>query len=160
MKFHEILKDKILNTEDFYKFIDLLDEHIPDNDCLKIELDKIINNGHYSEYTSKLSIEKMIPVAYIGLEGQVIYAENMCDYLAKLGITPEHAHSLVLEEYEKAKSAAAIKGFTAPILNCNKYDAFHSMAMILADYWYTVNGDLSKAAMIAYEYLSDPDKKK
>ena len=31
--------------------------------------------------------------------------------------------------------------------------------MMLSDYWITVEGDVDKASQMAYEYLSDPDRR-
>lgn len=60
---------------------------------------------------------------------------------------------------ERAKAKAREKGFSAPPVDkANKWDCYWCMAMILADYWYTVCGDLDTASMMAYEYLSDPDR--
>ena len=70
----------------------------------------------------------------------------------------EQASAGATAAYEEAKPLASSKGFQAPRLEANEWDCLWCIAMMVADYWVTHNGDLKVAAMLAYQYLSDPDK--
>ena len=45
------------------------------------------------------------------------------------------------------------------VLDSNMWDCWWCVAMMLSDYWITVAGDPDMAYQMAYEYLSDPDRK-
>ena len=63
------------------------------------------------------------------------------------------------ETYEEARNMASELGITAPKPNANMWDCWWCIAMMLSDYWITVEGDVDKASQMAYEYLSDPDRR-
>ena len=76
-----------------------------------------------------------------------------------LGITPSKAYEMVYVHYETAKEVSAKYGISAPRLDSNMWDCWWCVAMMLSDYWITVAGDPDMAYQMAYEYLSDPDRK-
>lgn len=51
--------------------------------------------------------------------------------------------------------------FEAPAIpqDTTIWDAYYAMAMVISDYWFSINGDMDKAAMMAYEVVSDIDRK-
>lgn len=103
----------------------------------------------------------MKAVAFIGADGsRMSNVSTMHEYLDAMGLSPEMAHKHVSAAHEKASSKAREKGFSAPSLDVNMWDCYWAMAMMMADYWYTVCGNAETAAMLAYQYLSDPDRKK
>ena len=76
-----------------------------------------------------------------------------------LGITPSKAYEMVYAHYETSKEVSAKYGMSAPRLDSNMWDCWWCVAMMLSDYWITVAGDPDMAYQMAYEYLSDPDRK-
>ena len=66
---------------------------------------------------------------------------------------------MVNETYEEARNMASELGITAPKPNANMWDFWWCIAMMLSYYWITVEGDVDKAYQMAYEYLSDPDRR-
>ena len=97
----------------------------------------------------------MVPVTYLGITPE---PHDMMEMVEALGLTPMKAREMVYAAYEEAKPLASSKGFQAPRLEANEWDCLWCIAMMVADYWVTHNGDLKVAAMLAYQYLSDPDK--
>ena len=65
----------------------------------------------------------------------------------------------VYAHYETSKEVSAKYGMSAPRLDSNMWDCWWCVAMMLSDYWITVAGDPDMAYQMAYEYLSDPDRK-
>lgn len=161
MHYREIFKDKNMSGDISEKISDALEEFDGDNHELKMRLLYILNKGHMCEYSAKHRIMHMIPVAYIGADGNKMDGiKNMHEYMLAMGLSPDIAMRHVKAAYEKASAKAREKGFSAPIMDANEWDAFWAMAMMMADYWYTICGNAETAAMLAYQYLSDPDRKK
>lgn len=142
-----------MNTEEkMNKLMKIVDEQMPDEGKLCVHM--TLNDGHHDEWSSCHMISKMVPVAYIGAEG----CKDMEEYLEALGVTPKSAERLVKEAYEVARDKGSSMGITAPRLNSNMWDCYWALAMCISDYWVTHDGDLNVAAMLAYQYLSDPDR--
>lgn len=158
MTYRELFENKRMTEEVSAQVSEAMEELVGDNHELKMRIAMIFHDGHLCRYTAEHKIKEMEAVAYIGPDGKTIEADSMHEYLSELGITPEVAHKKIRASYEKARMKAREKGFSAPELDVNEWDCYWCMAMVLADYWYTVFGDLDKASMIAYEYLSDPDR--
>lgn len=158
MEAREIARGKTIDSAMALRILDAIGEYAGDNEELLLGVADIVNNGHMCEFSAWHRIKRMEAVAYIGKEGKRIEASSMEDYLSEMGVTADSSHRLVLSAYERAKASARELGFTAPDLDANRYDCLWAVAMVLSDYWHTVCGDLEKASMIAYEYLSDPDR--
>lgn len=159
MTYKEIFASKHMTDEISAQISDAMEEYAGDNHELKMKLAMILHDGHLCRYTAEHKIGEMEAVAYIGSDGHILRdAKSMHDYLAMMGLTPESAHRHVKAAYDKARAKAREKGFSAPELDVNEWDCYWCIAMIFADYWYTVCGNLDVASMLAYEYLSDPDR--
>ncbi len=158
MDARDIAKGKAIDNAMALRILDAIGERAGDNEGLLLEVADIVNNGHMCEFSAWRRIGRMRAVAYIGKDGKRIEADGMEDYLSGMGISADSANRLVLSAYERAKASARELGFSAPELDANRYDCLWAVAMVLSDYWHTVCGNLEKAAMIAYEYLSDPDR--
>lgn len=162
MTYRELFRGKPMPEEVSEKISEIMERHVGDNERMKYEIAMALHNGHLCEHTAKYRIHQMQPVAYIGPDGHMMHGiASMPEYLAAMGITPEIAHRHVMAAYERAKAKAREWGFSAPPMHeANQWDCYWCMAMVLADYWYTLCGSLEDAAMMAYEYLSDPDREK
>lgn len=160
MTYKELFKGKTMTDEISERISEIMERHAGEDEHMKYEIAIALHNGHLCEHTAKYRIHEMQAVAYIGHDGTVMHGINsMHEYLSAMGITPESAHKHITAAYEKARTKAREKGFTAPQLgNVNMWDCYWCIAMILSDYWYTVCGNVEDAAMMAYEYLSDPDR--
>ena len=160
MTYRELFKDKRMTEEISDKVSEIMERYAGDNEHMKYELAVALHDGHLCEHTAHYRIKHMEAVAYIGTDGNIMHGVNsMHEYLTELGITPEIAHKHISAAYEKARAKAREKGFSAPQMgNVNAWDCYWCIAMILSDYWYTVCGNVEDAAMMAYEYLSDPDR--
>ena len=84
----------------------------------------------------------------------------MHDYMVAMNLTPHNSKEMVEKAQDIAREKAVALSISAPKLpsEMNMWDAYYTMAMVLSDYWYTINGDMDKASMMAYEILSDVDK--
>lgn len=158
MKIHDIIDGRIIDSTKMHEILKAIDRHGDDNEDLKMEISFIVNDGHMCEYSAKAKIHEMEAVAYLGKDGRKLDAKSMEEYLSMIGVTPESSLSMVSKSHEEAKAKARGIGFSAPVLSANMWDCYWCLAMVLSDYWYTVCGDLETASMIAYEYLSDPDR--
>ena len=159
--YRDIFKGKDMGPGVSEHISDAMEELAGDNDELKYRIAIILGKGHYCEYTANHKIKEMKAVAFIAPDGtKMSNINSMHEYLEAMGITPDSAHKHVAAAHEKASLKAREKGFAAPMLDVNMWDCYWCIAMILSDYWYSVWGDKEKAAMMAYEYLSDPDRKK
>lgn len=118
-------------------------------------------DGHLCELTAMNKVKAMEPVALFD-DGLYHALTNfpMVEYMEKKGISPQNAYNLVVSAYENACKKAASVGISAPKLpaKTNEWDCYYVVAMMFSDYWVTVEDDEDKAAMMAYEYLSDPDR--
>lgn len=126
------------------------------DDCTMLQIKMVLNDGHHDEWTSRYLVSGMEPVCYVGM---VKKPSSMCEWMDMLGITPKKAYDMVNETYEEARNMASELGITAPKPNANMWDCWWCIAMMLSDYWITVEGDVDKASQMAYEYLSDPDRR-
>lgn len=159
MKYKDLFKDKDMSGRTGEMISEAMDELAEDNVELKMKLAWILHKGHMCEYTATHKIKAMIPVACIGPDGnRMDGVKNMHDYLAAMGITPEIAHKHIKAAHERASMRAREKGFSAPSLDVNEWDCYWCIAMVMSDYWYTIGGNVEIASMLAYEYLSDPDR--
>jgi len=156
-KAREIVGGRALDALQAKRLVGAIDELACDNELLLMELSRIANDGHLCEWSANRKISMMEPVACVDSEGRRTNA-SMAEWLASLGLTPGLAKSMVGKAHEKACETAKGMGFSAPSAAFNEWDAYWCMAMCLSDYWMTVGNDLQKAAMMAYEYLSDPDR--
>lgn len=143
-----------MNTEEkMKKMMKVVEEQMPDEGRLCIHM--LLNEGHHDEWSAKYKISKMYPVAWLGVDTTPTCME---EYLSLLGITPSRAKEMVYRAYEKARAKGNEIGITAPKLDANEWDCYWCLAMCISDYWITHWADLDVAAMIAYQYLSDPDR--
>ena len=143
-----------MDTKDkMQKMMQIVEEQMPDEGRLCIHM--ILNDGHHDEWSANYKISKMVPVAWLGVEKD---PSCMSEYLTMLGITPMVAKDMVYNSYEIAKTTASKHDFSAPKLNANEWDCYWCIAMCIADYWATHMGDIEVASMLAYQYLSDPDR--
>lgn len=136
------------------RMMDIVEEKMPEDGRVCIHM--ILNDGHHDEYTAHTKIRHMKPVTYLGVSPE---PKDMVEFIEILGLTPMKAREMVHAAFEEAKTKASTMGIQAPRLEANEWDCLWCMAMMVADYWITHNGDLKVAAMLAYQYLSDPDKK-
>ena len=144
-----------MNTEEKLEIILKIAEDNVEDDvlmCMKMA----INDGHHDEWTSRYAVSEMVPVCYVGMNPK---PKSMCEWMDMLGITPKKAYDMVNDTYEEARNMASELGITAPKPNANMWDCWWCIAMMLSDYWITVEGDVDKASQMAYEYLSDPDRR-
>ena len=132
---------------------------ISDSNTMQLVADCLLD-GHLCEMTAMCRVKAMEPVALFD-DGLYHARTNfpMVEYMEKKGISPQNAYNLVVSAYENACKKAASIGISAPKLpaKTNQWDCYYVVAMMFADYWMTVGDDTEKAAMMAYEYLSDPD---
>lgn len=142
------------NNEKLQKIIGIMDEYACEEGRLLAH--QIMAEGHEDEFTAYTKVSRMTPVAYIGVNQT---PSSFMEYLAILGVTPQLAYTIIHEAYDRAKQIAEGKGFVAPGLDANVWDCYWCLCMMIADYWVTHDGDLDTAAMLAYQYLSDPDRK-
>ena len=141
------MKDKM------QKMMEVVEKHTDEEG--RVCVHKLLNDGHHDEYTATTMVHNMKPVAWIGTDKK---PSGMEEYLSILGITPMFASDMVHGAYDKARKKGAEKGIDAPKLEANEWDCYLALAMCIADYWVTHWGDLDVASMLAYQYLSDPDK--
>lgn len=144
-----------MNTEEKLEIILKIAEDNVEDDllmCMKMA----INDGHHDEWTSRYAVSEMVPVCYVGMNPK---PKSMCEWMDMLGITPSKAYEMVYAHYETSKEVSAKYGMSAPRLDSNMWDCWWCVAMMLSDYWITVAGDPDMAYQMAYEYLSDPDRK-
>lgn len=151
----ELTKDKIS------KILSILDDKA-DKD-LWMEVAETAMDGHLCEGTALNKVEKMKPVIlFSDIDARWECKEEfpMTQYMETIGLTAPRCHEMVLKAYEIAKDKASGFGVNAPNLpsGITPWDCYWSMAMMNADYWYTLLGNQEKASMMAYEYLSNPDK--
>lgn len=117
----------------------------------------VLMDGHLCEATATNRVKSMSPVA---LFKDGLYhsrsAFPMIDYMEDIGINPENAMSMVLNAYSNARKSLETMGIIAPSLpsNTNKWDCYHAIATAFSDNWLTVQGDIYKASILAYEALS------
>lgn len=158
------MKLKDINTEmskdKLRKLLECIDEC--GDEMLRIEVSEIMLDGHLSEESAMHKIKMMEPVVLMvdGKKWTSHKEHPMCDYLDTIGIKDTKALEHVQRAYEKARQHGSEIGINAPPLpdKLTAWDCLWCMAMIFADYWISVGEDIDKASMMAYEYLSDPDK--
>lgn len=117
--------------------------------------------GHLCELTAMSKVKAMEPVV-LYKDGGLYHSRTdftMVDYMEDMGISPAKAMQLVSSSYENARKEASSKGINDPALpnKTNEWDCYYTIAMVFSDYWITVGEDISKAATMAYEILSDTD---
>lgn len=118
-------------------------------------------DGHLCELTAMNKVKALEPKA---LFKDGLYHPrtqfSMVEYMESIGITPQKAYELVLKSYENARKAGDKIGIKAPHIpsKINKWDCYYTLSMVFSDYWFTVNGDINKASIIAYEIISKPNR--
>lgn len=139
--------------KDINGIMELVDEYTPCEG--KLEIHRYMNDGHEDEWSANYLISKMLPVAWLGVDEE---PSDMKEYLAMLGITPKTAKAMVEKAYNISREEGGRRNINAPKLDANEWDCYWCIAMMLADYWMTHMGDVEVASMLAYQYLSDPDR--
>lgn len=153
MTFREILKDKKMDDHSVEHFIDAMDDYLEDHEDFKMAVSLIVNDGHLCEYSAKHKILELHPVVLLDGEGTPLSVKDMCEYLTLRGITPDISHKAVSSAYDELRIMAREKGASLAELKANKWDAFYAMAKVFACHWFSVKGDMSKAAALACEHL-------
>ena len=139
--------------KDINELMELVDEYTPCEG--KLAIHRFMHDGHEDEWSANYLISKMMPVAWLGVDGE---PSDMHEYLTMLGVTPKSAKAMVQCAYDKARLKGGEINVPAPKLDANEWDCYWALAMMIADYWITHWGDLEVASMLAYQYLSDPDR--
>lgn len=143
-----------MTTEErMQKMMEVVEKYTPEEGRIKIHF--LLNDNHNDEYSANAQISRMVPVGYIGVSAK---PHNMHEYLSMIGLTPDIALSVVNDAWNKAREIASKHGIEAPRMTANMWDCYWCIAMIMSDYWATVQGDIDVAAMLAYQYLTDPDR--
>lgn len=164
-----MLKEIMTNNFDTLKenkeeFLDLFDdllcniykEKSSEIDSFMIKVSGIVNKGHFCKHTARLAIEKMKPTLLLH-DSNAFYG-SMLEYLETVSLDEKTCSEMVYKAYRTAKEKGMEYNYEAPQLEeLNEYDVYTAFAMVLADYWATVYGDFEKAAMLTYQWLSDPD---
>lgn len=154
MNYREIFKDKRMNDLQGAMLIDALEEWADDNDDLKVAIAIAAHEGHLCEYTAMHKIRHLKAPVYIDRDHKKVEAMSMCEYMSKMGITPEISHRLMQDAFEKIKIKAREYGDMMIIPSFNMWDAHYEIAKALSIHWYTICGDLDIAASIAAEHVS------
>ena len=153
MRYREILKDKKMSDKSVERFIDALDDYLEDNEEFKFEVAMIANEDHLCEYSAKYKIKKLSPKVLMNSEGAIVNVKDMCEYLTMRGITPELSHKAVSSAYDELRILAREKGISLPELKANMWDTYYTIAKAFSVHWYTVQGNMEKAAKVACEHL-------
>lgn len=109
----------------------------------------IFNKSHFDCESAWYVIDKMRDVKNIPVKS----------LLEEKGLNPTRVKEMIEDAYHRANNYSIEHGFQAPSIppEYNEYDYFVTMAMCMADFWYTTKGEEDKVADLAYEWLSDPD---
>lgn len=153
MKYREILKDKRMDEQTVEKFIDALDDYLEDKEDFKLAVALLINDDHLCEYSAKYKMRKLCPKVLMDEEGIIISVKDMCEYMTIRGITPEISHRVISSAYDEMKILAREKGVSLPELKVNMWDTYYELAKVFVVHWYSVQGCMNKAAIIACEHL-------
>ena len=158
MKLTEFV-DKVDRT----KAMELLEYLEETDDEMRLGIAELLMDGHLCELTATAKVEKMKAPVLMSAPDKVWTTDDkyqMCTYMSAVGLTPKYCKELVEKAHERAVEFASKLGVSAPHLphDMNMWDAYYNMAMVLSDYWYSINGDMNKAAMMAYEVISDIDR--
>ena len=145
------------------KSIELLEYLEESDDELRLGIAELLMDGHLCELTATKRVERMkAPVLMEAPDARWATDEEypMLDYMKAMNLSEKVCYNKIEEAYQKANSKAMALSFSAPPIpqSVNVWDAFYTMAMVISDYWYSINGDLDKASMMAYEVVSDIDK--
>lgn len=154
---------KFADKIDQNKSLELLAMLDKENEELKLRIAELLMNGHLCEMTAMAKVEKMRAPVLMSAPNEKWTTDDryqMCTYMSAMGLMPERCKEMVDKAYLRAKELASKLGVSAPHLSedINMWDCWYNMAMVLSDHWYTINGDMEKASMMAYEILSDVDK--
>lgn len=114
--------------------------------------------GHYNEEMAYKVVENMKPAILIK-EDKIVNVSDLNAYMKDMGLTPEKVYNAVKATEESIVNAYSAKGMKAPSIpeEYNAFDFYVCMAEKLDHNWNTINGDMSKGAMLVYEALSDHD---
>ena len=146
----------VLDSPHMKKSIEMVSDFLNSLDCekeikdLMVEQLGLFNDWHFNKDISKHIIEKMVPA---------VGNESICNVLKMNGIDCYRAKDMVHEAYALAVNKASDHGWKAPKIpeKYNEWDYYTVFAMIISDHWMTIDGDMGKAAILAYEFMSDPD---
>jgi len=168
MTYYDIVKKENGSKEAMWKSVNRMSEFLEEvstmSPSMKEKVDKIkiethgdMLNGHFFEDGAEYALSQMKPVILMKDDKPV--NSTMWDYMYDTGLTPNAVHKAIESSYMVAKEKLAKLGKQAPVVppSVNEWDMFVTMAMILADNPISVSGDITKGAMLSYEYLSDPD---
>lgn len=143
------------------KLLDMLEESADEE--MQLCIAELLMDGHLCEKTANHKIDKLkAPVLLSAPDKKWSTSKEypMHDYMVAMNLTPHNSKEMVEKAQDRAREKAVALSISAPKLpsEMNMWDAYYTMAMVLSDYWYTINGDMDKASMMAYEILSDVDK--
>lgn len=160
-----VLKAMDSPDEKTMKVLDMTDEMLcrlskdrqEEMDDFLVRLSGVLEGGHFSLATAEWAMERMQPTLLI--HNGERYRGTLLGFMADKGLNAAMCRRMVDEAYRKAYDEGLKYGYSAPpIRDCiNEYDAYAAFAMVLADYWMDVCGDMDEAAMLTYQWLSDPD---
>lgn len=160
-KLIEIFNERNVSKEKMEKIISMLDEKADEQLCLAVTEE--LMDGHLCEMTAMKKVSEMVPVILYSAPNekwQTGEQHPMPKYMETMGLTAQRCYDMVMNACEKAKEKGASLGISAPSIpqETTIWDAYYSIAMCNSDYWITLSGDQEKAAIMAYEIISDPDK--
>lgn len=110
----------------------------------------MFHDNHFTKETAEFIISKMEPSV-----GKESIEEKLKDISA--GSVKQH----ILRVQEEARSYGLSKGYTVPEISSEycDWDYYVSLAMCLADFWYTGLDNMEEYYKLAYQWMSDPDSK-
>lgn len=153
MRYKDIFKDKKMTDAQGEMLLEALEKWADDNEELKIATALAAHEGHLCEYTAMHKVRKMQPVVYISEEGKHIEVSSMCDYMSKIGVTPEVAYSHVNDAWNSLKTKSRELGVALDEPKFNIWDAYYNVAKAFCVHWYTICGKPKVAASIALEHI-------
>ncbi len=110
----------------------------------------IFHNNHFTKETAEYIISKMNP------------AVGKDTIMSKLeGLSPSLVKQHILKVQTEARNYSISKSLDAPEISNDycEWDYYVSLAMCLADFWYTGLDNIEEYYKLAYQWMSDPDAK-
>lgn len=155
---------EFVDKMDRTKAMELLEYLEETDDELRLKVAELLMDGHLCELTATRRIESMkAPVLMSAPDTRWATEEEypMLDYMKAMNLSATDCYQKVENAYAKAREKANTLSFEAPAIpqDTTIWDAYYAMAMVISDYWFSINGDMDKAAMMAYEVVSDIDRK-
>lgn len=154
---------EFVDKMDRTKAMELLEYLEETDDELRLKVAELLMDGHLCELTATRRIERMkAPVLMSAPDMRWATEEEypMLDYMKAMNLSARDCYNKIEEAYTRAQGKASALSVTAPPIPeaVNIWDAFYAMAMVISDYWMTINGDMDRASMMAYEVVSDIDR--